>query len=748
MAKNNKKSKVDDNLSEDLENSVIDVDALFTKPLKCVDNEGFTDDKRCSNDAVSNYLGFCKKHRVDLNQHASTCKVMCQKLAKLPFLDKIHFMAYICEYIIENIDIFHSSEKFLEGFINKFKTDFKTIRTHRDLVNYKQIIEKYKEYKDQFDDLLEIIKEEKEEREEENDKKRKKGDKKDDKKKGKEKEDKKDDKKKGPKKDKVDRLISEIKKHRKLFRGTYGRVAKTKTEYWTILEEIVSLDPSYSGKSRFELSLEQIRDIKRESMQNPIAIKGTQNFITGNELVEPSTLRERVLLTNYRHPNIVKVLFFHEGEKELVYPMINGGISLESYIKQTHLKERMKHFDYIFYQIIDAINYLHQNGIIHGDLKAKNILINKETRKITLIDFGASSFENSDGFARTLCTYYVSSPEDLSSGKKNGKSSRASDVWAIGMNMIHYLHGEDIIDLLEIDTEDLQDLFKRLQIENTGFDYPLPNEHKRKLQLGKPAKVKVEAKYRKLFLPLLMFDPAKRPTTSDLLGNSVFKSFLNKSINKDSEMIDELEVENVESKESDTLEIVIPQKEQKDVLVIKESLPQTEEKTIIKEEETDETCEQDSYLLVRSDLIMFLYGVLKAYGALHCMVHIVRVLDKYINKIRENKDISQFTLEELFKNKEISKRIGCAVMVLMTSLFVQWRDIFTVEQLEDILDMDTADEIISRVSDVLTVLKYDLYERTFDTHVKIDYEKTRDLLKNNNNFFSLSIDEQVKLYII
>ena len=128
--------------------------------------------------------------------------------------------------------------------------------------------------------------------------------------------------------------------------------------------------------------------------------------------------------------------------------MVNGGISLESYIKQTNLKERMKNFDYIFYQIINSVKYLHDNGILHGDLKAKNILVNRETKEITIIDFGACSYQHTEGFARTLCTYYVLSPEDLASGKKNGKSSKASDIWAIGMNMIHYLHGEDIMDLL------------------------------------------------------------------------------------------------------------------------------------------------------------------------------------------------------------------------------------------------------------------------------------------------------------
>ena len=437
-------------------------------------------------------------------------------------------------------------------------------------------------------------------------------------------------------------------------------------------------------------------------------------------------------------------------------------------LNKQSLKERIKNFDYIFYQIINAVKYLHDNGILHGDLKAKNILINKETKEITIIDYGACSYEHSEGFARTLCTYHVSSPEDLRSGKKNGKSSRASDIWAIGMNMIHYLHGEDIIDLLEIDTEDLQDLFKRLQVDNQGFDYPLPNEHKRKLQLGKTPKVKVEAKYRKLFLPLLMFDSSKRPNVDQLLNNPIFKPFTinkevnekdvemknnekenenekemkNKEENKDEEIIDELDTEI--NNDDETLEIKFISEENKDKKESKKENKNVEKenKNVEKENKKDEmivtedeTCEEDAYQLVRSDLIMYLHNVLKAYNGSYCMVHIMRVMDKYVEFVRHGKSNSQFTVDDLFKDKNISKITAMAVTILMTSLLVQWRDLFTIDQLEDILDIEQADDIIARITDILNVMKYNLYERTFDTLLsvhdksKIDYEKLREVLK-------------------
>ena len=136
---------------------------------------------------------------------------------------------------------------------------------------------------------------------------------------------------------------------------------------------------------------------------------------------------------------------------------------------------------------------------------------------------------------------------------------------------------------------------------------------------------------------------------------------------------------------------------------------------------------------------------MKAYNGLYCMVHIVRVMDKYVETVKTSKD-SQFTVNELFKDKNTSKLILMAITILMTSLLVQWRDLFTVEQLEDILDIENPDEIIARISDVLTVLKYNLYEKTFDLSLEeVDYEKLREVLKNEK-IFSLSQEDQIKGY--
>ena len=42
----------------------------------------------------------------------------------------------------------------------------------------------------------------------------------------------------------------------------------------------------------------------------------------------------------------------------------------------------------VIYQLLDALNYLHQHHIVHRDIKGSNILIDPETKVVKVVDFG------------------------------------------------------------------------------------------------------------------------------------------------------------------------------------------------------------------------------------------------------------------------------------------------------------------------------------------------------------------------
>jgi serine/threonine protein kinase len=86
----------------------------------------------------------------------------------------------------------------------------------------------------------------------------------------------------------------------------------------------------------------------------------------------------------------------------------------------------------VFYQILDAVAYIHKCGIIHNDLKPENILISRANNDVKLIDFGLSD-NDAHYLAKTLgCTPTYASPELLSHGSA---IDARSDIYSLGRIM-------------------------------------------------------------------------------------------------------------------------------------------------------------------------------------------------------------------------------------------------------------------------------------------------------------------------
>ncbi|KAI8065798.1 kinase-like domain-containing protein [Gongronella butleri] len=114
----------------------------------------------------------------------------------------------------------------------------------------------------------------------------------------------------------------------------------------------------------------------------------------------------------------------------------------------------------LFLQLVDALSYVHNQGIIHGDIKPDNILVNKK-QQVKLIDFGSAfrvrrgSISSQGPTTMTTATATATSnrcgtpaftaPEfasHLMQDKTIEKRAAAIDIWALGMTLYCMVFGK------------------------------------------------------------------------------------------------------------------------------------------------------------------------------------------------------------------------------------------------------------------------------------------------------------------
>ncbi len=128
----------------------------------------------------------------------------------------------------------------------------------------------------------------------------------------------------------------------------------------------------------------------RENDQKPVVIKLLKNsYPSFKELLE---FRNQYTITKSLNiPGIVRPYSLEAYQNSSALVMEDfGGISLREYIKTTDIISTVDILT-IAMQITDTLHQLHQNRVIHKDIKPDNILINQETKQIKLIDFSIAS---------------------------------------------------------------------------------------------------------------------------------------------------------------------------------------------------------------------------------------------------------------------------------------------------------------------------------------------------------------------
>lgn len=159
-----------------------------------------------------------------------------------------------------------------------------------------------------------------------------------------------------------------------------------------------------------------------------------------------SVLFEFKLAKKLKHPNIIECYDVFRVRTSLgkfdygIMELVENGFHLDDFMAT---KPSLKQINTLLIGVLNGLNYLHQNGIVHRDMKPQNILIKYDQGNIIpkIIDFEISKrfVPHQTGTSAIIGTSDYMSPEQL--GKYQGIIGPYTDIWGFGVILYRIFTG-------------------------------------------------------------------------------------------------------------------------------------------------------------------------------------------------------------------------------------------------------------------------------------------------------------------
>ena len=176
------------------------------------------------------------------------------------------------------------------------------------------------------------------------------------------------------------------------------------------------------------------------SLNRTVALKVVhQNLVHDEEFIQ-RFLREAQISASLNHPNIINIYDVSSiGSVYYIAMEFLEGLDIQKMINR---EGAVQHQDALKWMksIAMALNYIHEKGLIHRDIKSSNILITNEGRPV-LMDFGIA--HASDGTKLTQTGVIIGTPEYMSPEQARGQNLNfSSDLYSLGVVFYQCLTGE------------------------------------------------------------------------------------------------------------------------------------------------------------------------------------------------------------------------------------------------------------------------------------------------------------------
>lgn len=192
---------------------------------------------------------------------------------------------------------------------------------------------------------------------------------------------------------------------------------------WSILKD--NNNNSLGGQSKIYIDFKKTK-IKKEYSDNK----------------KEQYINELNILQNLNHCNIIKLLYNNNINNSLEFPFYSKGCVFDYYYKNNIDNNNFNKLNFIkrlSNDIINAIYYLHNNGITHSDIKSENILVNNNNQFI-LTDFGLSinKIKKIDVFNGTI-DYIAPEIWDVRYKKKKYYDCKI-DIYSFGVMLLEMIN--------------------------------------------------------------------------------------------------------------------------------------------------------------------------------------------------------------------------------------------------------------------------------------------------------------------